>query len=143
MGRQDWRSCKGVAVATDVSIYLAGQTSSFGAGFEDAFVVHVGADGRAMEAATWGGAGFEGGGGVAVAAEGTVALAATTSTAPPLLQAPRKVSTVRGTVAAAGGALAEAIGASADPGAVVIISTGTTTYEDNFDTALVRLRLIP
>lgn len=134
-----------VAVAADGSIYLGGTTSSFGAGNQDAFVVHVQANGRAAQAATWGGTGFEEGGGVGVAADGTVVLAASTTTAPPyfLLDAPRKVSAVRGTVAVAGAALGDAAGASADPGAAVVTSNGTTTYGGNFETALVRLRLIP
>lgn len=136
---------RSVAVAANGSIYIAGTTSSIGAGFQDAFVVHVQANGKAAEAATWGGAGFEEGGGVSVAADGTVALAASTTTAPPysLLEAPRKVSGVKSTVAVAGAAFVNAAGASADPGAVVVDSTGTTTYGGNFETALVRLRLIP
>jgi hypothetical protein len=134
-----------VAVATDGSIYMAGTTSSIGAGFQDAFVAHVQANGKAAEVATWGGAGFEEGGGVSVAEDGTVALAASTTTAPPysLLEAPRKVSGVKSTVAVAGAELIDAAGVTADPGAVVIESTGTTTYGGNFETALVKLRFTP
>jgi hypothetical protein len=130
----------GVAVAQDGSIYMAGASNSFGVGNEDAFVVHVQANGKAADAVTWGGTGFDNGAGVGVAADGTVVLAATTTAPPPysLLSAPKKVSAVKGIVAVAGGAFSDAAGVVADPGAAVVTPQGSTTFAGNFETALVR-----
>ena len=70
----------GVAVAPDDgTVYVAGTTTSFGAGFQDAFVLHLAPTGKKLlEAATWGGTGFEEGSGVGVIAS-TVVLSATTT----------------------------------------------------------------
>jgi len=100
----------GVAVAPDNTIYVAGTTTSFGAGFQDAFVLHLQPTGKKLlDAFTWGGAGFETGSGVAVSG-GTLMLAATTTTAPPysLLAASAKLSAPRSTLAVVEGALADA-----------------------------------
>jgi hypothetical protein len=133
-------SAGGVALAPDGSIHVAGQGSLVN-GRDEAFVLHVSAEGRGLDAVTWGGAtAFDSGHGVGVAADGTVVLAATTSAGPPyaLLDAASKVSAVRGVVAPAGGALAEAQGTAADPGAAVIIPDGRTAYGGSFEAALVR-----
>src|SRR6266576_1851008 len=98
---------EGVAVAPDNTIYVAGTTTSFGAGDQDAFVLHVQPTGKKiLDALTWGGAGFETGAGVAVNG-GTLMLAATTTTGPPysLLPASAKFSAPRGTLAVLEGAL--------------------------------------
>ena len=128
-----------VALAPDGSIHVAG-AASFESGADEAFVFHVDAEGRGLDAVTWGGAGFDSGHGVGVAGDGTVVLAATVNTGPPyaLVDASRKVSAVRGAVAVAGGSLADAQGLAADPGASVIVPDGRTAYAGNFDTALVR-----
>ena len=69
----------GVAVAPDNTIYVAGTTTSFGAGDQDAFVLHLQPTGKKfLDAFTWGGPGFETGAGVAVSG-GTLMLAATTN----------------------------------------------------------------
>src|SRR5919106_460326 len=73
----------GVAVASDSSIYVAGTTTSFAAGNQDALVLHLQPTGKkVLDAFTWGGTGFETSAGVAVSG-GTVALAATTNAPPP------------------------------------------------------------
>lgn len=107
---------------------------------EGAFVFRVNAQGKGVSAATSGGSGFESGHGVGVASDGTVSLAATTSAGPPyvLLEASKRFSSVKGTVAAAGGSLADPAGVVADPAAAVIIPDGRTAFAGNFDTALVR-----
>jgi uncharacterized delta-60 repeat protein len=87
----------GVAVAPDNTIYVAGTTTSFGAGDQDAFVLHLQPTGKKLlDAVTWGGTGFETGAGVAVSG-GTLMLAATTTTAPPyaLLAASARLSAPR------------------------------------------------
>ena len=96
----------GVAVVPDDgTVYVAGTTTSFGAGSQDAFVLHLVPTGKKLlDAVTWGGTGFEEGSGVGVIA-GTVALAATTTNPPPysLLNASAKLSAARGTLAVVAG----------------------------------------
>ena len=130
----------GVGVASDGSIYVAGASTSFGAGFQDAFVVRVQAEGKAGAAATWGSTGFETGAGVGVAGDGTVILAATTTAPPPyeLATAPRKLSRPHGTLAAAGGTLADVTGAISNLNAGTTTTNGSTSFGGNFEAALVR-----
>ncbi|WP_167772480.1 SBBP repeat-containing protein [Ramlibacter henchirensis] len=138
-GGREGSEALGVAVGANGSVYVAGQVSQ-GDRTEGAFVFSVDTRGRGISAATWGGTEFESGHGVGLQADGTVVLAATTSAGPPysLLEASRRVSAVRGDVAAAGGALADPAGAVADPNATVITPNGSTTFAGGFDTALVR-----
>jgi len=135
-------SAAGVAVAPDDStIYVAGTTTSFGAGFEDAFVLHLQPTGKKLlDAVTWGGTGFEEGAGVAVTGT-TVVLAATTTAAPPysLLNAAAKLSAPRSTLSAASGVLADVAGIVANPAAGAATPNGSTTFNGNFEAALVRI----
>jgi hypothetical protein len=132
----------GVAVAPDDgTIYVAGTTTSIGAGFQDAFVLHLVPTGKKLlDAVTWGGTGFEEGSGVDVIA-GTVVLSATTTNPPPysLLDASARLSAPRGTLAVVAGALATPAGISADPAAGTATPTGSTTFGGNFEAALVRI----
>ena len=105
----------GVTVAPDDTIYVAGTTTSFGAGNQDAFVLHLQPTGKKLlDAFTWGGPGFETGAGVAVSGA-TLMLAATTTTAPPysLLAASARLSAPRSTLAVVEGALADVPGVAA------------------------------
>ena len=132
---------EGVAVAPDNTIYVAGTTTSFGAGFQDAFVLHLQPTGKKiLDAFTWGGPGFETGAGVAVSG-GTVMLAATTQTGPPysLLPASAKLSAPRGTLAVVEGVLADVAGVVANPAAGAVAPNGSTTFSGNFEAALVRI----
>jgi uncharacterized delta-60 repeat protein len=132
---------EGVAIAPDNTIYVAGTTTTFGAGDQDAFVLHVQSTGKKiLDALTWGGAGFETGAGVAVNG-GTLMLAATTTTAPPysLLPASAKLSAPRGTLAVVEGVLADVAGVVANPAAGTTTSDGSTTFSGNFEAALVRI----
>jgi hypothetical protein len=132
----------GVAVAPDDgTLYVAGTTTSFGAGSQDAFVLHLLPTGKKLlDAVTWGGTGFEEGSGVGVIA-GTVALAATTTNPPPysLLAASARLSAARGTLAIGAGDLIIPAGTSADPAAGTATPTGTTVFGGNFEAALVRI----
>jgi hypothetical protein len=132
----------GVAVAPDDgTLYVAGTTTSFGAGSQDAFVLHLLPTGKKLlDAVTWGGTGFEEGAGVGVIA-GTVALAATTTNPPPysLLAASARLSAARGTLAIGAGDLIIPAGTSADPAAGTATPTGTTVFGGNFEAALVRI----
>jgi uncharacterized delta-60 repeat protein len=131
----------GVAVAPDNSIYVTGTTTTFGAGDQDAFVLHLQPTGKKLlDAFTWGGTGFETGAGVAVSG-GTLMLAATTTTTPPysVLAAPARLSAPRGTLAVVEGVLADVPGVVADPGAGAETPAGSTTFSGNFEAALVRI----
>ncbi|TFZ00616.1 hypothetical protein EZ313_19375 [Ramlibacter henchirensis] len=139
-GSKNGTSGHAVALAPDGSIHVAG-AASLGSGADEAFVFHVDTQGRGLDAVTWGGAGFDSGHGVGVAGDGTVVLAATTNPPGPpftLLDTSGKVSSVGGAVAVAGGSLADAPGLAADAGALVINSTGGTSYAGNSETALVK-----
>jgi uncharacterized delta-60 repeat protein len=131
----------GVAIAPDNTIYVAGTTTSFGAGFQDAFVLHLQPTGKKLlDAFTWGGTGFETGAGVAVSG-GTLLLAATTTTAPPysLLDASARLSAPRGTLAVINGVLIDVPGVVADPAVGATTPPGSTTFSGNFEAALVRI----
>lgn len=132
----------GVAVAPDdSSVYVAGTTTSFGAGFQDAFVLHLDPNGKKLlDAFTWGGTGFEEGSGVGVTA-GSIAMSATTTNPPPysLLAASAKLSAARGTLATIAGVLITPAGASGDPALGATTPNGSTTFSGNFETALVRV----
>jgi len=116
-----------VAAASDGSVYVAGTTTNFGAGDQDAFVLHLQPTGKKklLDAFTWGGTGFETGAGVAVNG-GTLMLAATTTTAPPysFLAASARLSAPRGTLAVVEGALADVAGVVANPAAGAITPDG-------------------
>jgi uncharacterized delta-60 repeat protein len=131
----------GVAVAPDDTIYVAGTTTSFGAGSQDAFVLHLQPTGKKLlDAFTWGGPGFETGAGIAVSG-GTLMLSATTTTAPPysLLAASARLSAPRGTLAVVEGVLANVPGVVVDPGAGAATPAGSTIFSGNFEAALVRI----
>jgi len=131
----------GVAIAPDNSIYVAGTTTSFGAGNQDAFVLHLQPTGKKLlDAFTWGGTGFETGAGVAVSG-GTLMLAATTTTPPPyaLLPVTARLSAPRGTLAIVDGTLADVAGVVANPAAGADTPPGSVTFSGNFETALVRI----
>jgi uncharacterized delta-60 repeat protein len=131
----------GVAIAPDNTIYVAGTTTSFGAGDQDAFVLHLQPTGKkVLDAFTWGGTGFETGAGVAVSG-GTLMLAATTNTGPPysLLAASAKLSAPRGALAVIEGVLADVAGVVVDPAAGAAMPDGSTTFSGNFEAALVRV----
>jgi len=135
-------TAEGVAVARDDgSIYVAGTTTSFGAGFQDAFVLHLQSTGKKLlGAVTWGGTAFETGAGVAISGA-SVSLAATTTAPPPysLLDAAAKLSSPRGTLSAPAGVLDAVAGVVVDPAHGAATPNGTTTFGGNFEAALVRI----
>jgi hypothetical protein len=133
----------GVTVAPDGTIYVTGTTTTFGAGNQDAFVLHLPPDGKKiLDAVTWGGTQFETGAGVAVAVSGTtLSLAATTTAGPPysLLPAAARLSLPRGTLAVRAGVLDVVAGTVANPKARAATPNGSTTFSGNFEAALVRI----
>lgn len=138
-GGKNGTSGAAVALAPDGTIHVAGQ-ASFQSGADEAIVFHVDAQGKGMDAVTWGGPGFESGHGVGIAGNGTVVFAAATTVAPPyaLVDATKSVSAVRGAVTPVGGSLADAAGVVLNPVAPVIIPDGRTEYAGNSETVLVR-----
>jgi hypothetical protein len=142
-GGNGGEGASGVSVGQDGSIYMSGTTTSFGAGFEDAFVVRVQANGKPGNAATWGATanfGSETGTGVGVTSGGTVVLGARTQRPPPytLLETPGKLSRPKGTLSPVAGALNDATGVVMDPAAGVTTPNGDTVYGGNFEAALIR-----
>ena len=135
-------TAEGVAVdQTDGSIYVSGTTTSFGAGSEDAYVLHLQPTGKKLlSAVTWGGSAQEEGAGVAVGGT-SVALAATTNAAPPyvLQAAAAKLSSPRSALSVSAVTLALAAGVIANPGAGAATPAGSTIFSGNFEAALVRI----
>ena len=142
-GKNGGEEGDGVTVAPDGTIYVTGTTPSFGAGFQDAFVLHLTPDGKKiLDAVTWGGTQFETGAGVVVSGT-TLSLAATTSAGPPysLLPAAAKLSLAHGTLAGRTGGLVDGAGTVANPaaGAMEPNPLGSTTFSGGDDAALVRI----
>jgi hypothetical protein len=130
----------GIAAAADGSVYFAGTTSSSGAGFDDAFVVHLLPNGKVAGAATWGSAGSDQGAGVGVAPDGSLRLAAVVQDPPySLLPALKRISNVKGTLAVANEAFGAVAGVAAVASEGVITPSGSTTFGGSFDAALVKL----
>jgi hypothetical protein len=131
----------GVAIAPDNTIYVTGTTTTFGAGNQDAYVLHLQSTGKKLlDAVTWGGTGFETGAGVAVNGA-TLMLAATTTAPPPysFLAASARLSAPRGTLAVVEGVLADVPGVVANPAAGAATPNGSTTFSGSFEAALVRI----
>ena len=141
-GRSGGETGDGVAIAPDDgSIYVAGTTTSFGAGFQDAYLLHVQPTGRkVIDAVTWGGPGFETGSGATVSGA-TVMLGATTQSGPPysLLPAAARLAAPKSTLAASPGTLDPVAGTAANPAAGAATPNGSTTFSGNFEAALVRI----
>jgi hypothetical protein len=140
-GGKGGEDATGVAFGANGLIYMSGTSTSFGAGFQDAFVVGVQANGKTNGAATWGGPEFEIGGGVGVTANGTVVLGASTTVPPPysLVPASKKLSKPRGgSLSSAPGILMDAAGVVANPAAGAATPSGSTIYSGNFEAALIR-----
>ena len=138
-GGREGSEAAGVALGPDGVLHVAGQVSQ-SADTQGAFAFRVDARGRGLDAVTWGGSGFESGRGIGIATDGTIVLAATTSAGPPyaLLDASKRVSGVKGTVAPIAGGLADPAGVVQDPGAAVVVPDGRTAFAGAEDTALVR-----
>lgn len=131
----------GVAVLPDGRVVLAGDTNSFGAGSDDAFIVQASAGGRGLEGDTWGGVEIDHADDVVIGPGGTILVGGTTRNPPPYTfqRASSRLSRLRGTVATPANPLLDAAGAVADPGGTTATPAGSTTFAGDFDSALVRI----
>jgi uncharacterized delta-60 repeat protein len=131
---------EGVAIAPDGTVLLAGNTNSFGAGIDDAFLLRLRPDGRRIDASLWGGSAIDHANDVAVAAGGTIHLGGSVQTPPWVFQdGPARTSRLRGTVSMPATPLVPASGTTADPGGTVATPAGSTTYAGSDDAALLRV----
>lgn len=88
-----WDPCCGVIVGVDGTLFVAGNTSSFGAGSTEAFLLRVTPDGKVTEAMTWGGPWIDTGTSIDINADGHVVIGATATELPDaFLRAPRHTS---------------------------------------------------
>jgi uncharacterized delta-60 repeat protein len=130
----------GVAVAPNGDALWSGDTNSYGAGSDDAFLLRLSPAGRTLDAATWGGAGVDHGNGVDEGPSGVTSLGATAQDPPyALADAPAKTSRLRGTVSTPATPLTNAAGTVADPAGTTATPPGTSPGPGNFDAALVRV----
>jgi uncharacterized delta-60 repeat protein len=131
----------GVAALPDGGVALVGATNSFGAGSDDAFVLRLSAEGRGVDANTWGGLGIDNAEDAALAADGTLVVGGTTENPAPYVfdRASSRAYRVRGTVATATGALVDAAGAAVDAGGTTAAPAGTSPGAGGFDAALLRI----
>jgi uncharacterized delta-60 repeat protein len=131
----------GVVALADGTILIGGETASFGAGSDDAFLLQLDATGRGSACNSWGGQGLDHGDDVEVAPDGTIVLGATTESLPPftLADCSRRTGRLRGTVAAPDVPLADATGALANPNGTVATPGGSSPGAGGFDAALVRI----
>lgn len=139
-GGRSGETGEGVAVAPDGMVLLAGNTNSFGAGIDDAFLLRLQPSGTRVDASLFGGSAIDHANDVAVAAGGTVNLAGSGQTPPWVFQASRaRTSKLHGTVSTPTTPLAPAAGTLADPGGTVGTPNGSTTYAGSDDALLLRI----
>jgi Domain of unknown function (DUF5122) beta-propeller len=131
----------GVAARADGTVLIGGETGSFGAGSDDAFLLQLDANGKGVSCNSWGGPGIDHGDDVELAPDGTIVLAGTTVSSPPFTFAtcPRQTHRLRATVGAPDVPLEDATGTVADPGGTVATPNGTSPGPGGGDAALVRI----
>lgn len=130
----------GVAALPNGDVVLVGDTNSFGAGSDDAFILHLSAEGRGTDADTWGGSGIDHGEDAVLAPDGTLVVGATTETPPPHVfqSASNRVYRVRGSVADATIEAVAGEGVALEAGGTVASAAGTSPGAGGFDAAVVR-----
>lgn len=131
----------GVAGLQDGTVVLVGDSNSFGAGSDDAFVLRLSSDGRGLDSNTWGGAGIDHAEDAVVAPDGTIVVGATTENPAPYAfeRASSKAYRVRGTAANSTIAAVAGAGTVLDAGGTVAAAAGTTPGAGGFDAAVLRI----
>jgi hypothetical protein len=130
----------GVAALADGSVVLVGETNSFGAGSDDAFILRLSADGRGIDADTWGGVDIDHGEDAVTAPDGRLIVGATTGSPSPYVfqRASDRVYRVRGSAAESTIAAVAGEGVVLDAGGAVAAASGTTPGAGGFDAAVLR-----
>jgi hypothetical protein len=131
----------GVVARADGTVLIGGESASFGAGSDDAFLLKLDANGKGVACNSWGGPGIDHGDDVELAPNGTILLAGTTASSPPFTFASctRQTHRLRATVGAAEVPLADATGMLADPGGTVATPNGTSPGAGGDDAAAIRI----
>lgn len=131
----------GIATLPDGTAFFVGDSNSFGAGSDDAFVVRLSPDGKGVDANTWGGLGIDHADDAVTAADGSLVVGATTENPAPYAfsRVSSRVYRVRGTARTSALTIADAAGVAADPGGTVAAAAGTTPGAGGFDAAVVRI----
>jgi uncharacterized delta-60 repeat protein len=131
----------GVVTRADGTVLIGGESGSFGAGSDDAFLLQLDTNGRGTACNSWGGASSDHGDDVELAPNGTIVLAGTTGSSPPFTFAScgRQTRRLRATVAAPEVPLADASGTVVDAGLTVTEPNGMSPGAGGFDAALVRI----
>jgi uncharacterized delta-60 repeat protein len=134
----------GVAVGADGTVFLAGNTNSFGSGSDDVFLLQLTPGGKPKAAVTWGSAVDPGSGfsdhadDVAIAPDGNVVIGATAWQGPyALLSAPTHAAKDKAVIGTPAFPLEAAADGVADPGGVVSdIADGSAEDRPGHDAAL-------
>jgi uncharacterized delta-60 repeat protein len=129
-----------VEVAADGSVYATGYANG-AAAHADAFVIKLLPNGKAREAATWGGTKSEAGHSIAIAPDGTIVVAGEAG-APPYVSgrvAPR-MTTPHGFLLPTAGTVTSPAGTVRIPLGIVTAPNGSTTFGGGTDAMLLRLQ---
>lgn len=128
----------GVTVGADGTVFIAGNTSSSGAGSTDAFLLQLEPNGKPRDAVTWGGPQIDNAGGIDIKPDGQVVIGATAEEPPySLLGASRRVSKERALLGVPDFPLISVDSGVTDAQGVVETVAGTTNDDPGFDAALV------
>jgi hypothetical protein len=130
-----------VAALSDGGAVLLGDTNSFGAGSDDAFLLRVSPRGRGLDADTWGGAGIDHADDGVLAQDGAIVVGATTENRPPYAfqRTSSRTSRVHGSAAPATGALVAGVGTVFDAGGTLATPAGASPGPGGFDAAMLRI----
>jgi uncharacterized delta-60 repeat protein len=131
----------GVAALPDGTVVLVGDSNSFGAGSDDAFVLRLSADGKGLDSNTWGGADIDHAEDAVIAPNGTIVVGATTGNPAPYVfqRASSRAYRVHGTAADSTIAAVTGEGTVLDAGGTAADAAGTTPGAGGFDAAVLRI----
>jgi hypothetical protein len=131
----------GVIVRADGTVFVSGNTNSFGSGSDDAFLLMLEPSGRITDAMTWGGPLIDHGDGVAVNAVGDAVIGGTAEDPPyAFLRAPTHAARDRAVLGTPNFPLVSVASGVVAAGGVVEPIAGTTNDDPGFDAALLVIR---
>lgn len=130
----------GVVVRADGTVFVTGTTNSFSTA-EDAFYLHLESNGKAMDAATWGGPGTENGNAIATTSAGEAVIGATVQDPPyAFLKAPTHTSKIKVVVADPNFSLVSLDVVAVNAGGTLEPVAGTKNDDPGFDAAFIVIR---